>query len=344
MQPLRIGPYTLPSPFVLAPMAGVTDAPFRRICRRFGAGMTTSEMTTADTSLWQTPKSRHRLDLDLDAEPVAVQIAGSEPAQLAKAAQACVDRGAQIIDINMGCPAKKVLKKAAGSALLKDERLVAEILSTVVSAVDVPVTLKFRTGWDREHRNAVQIGKIAEDAGVQSLAIHGRTRADRYKGDAEYETIARVKEKVAIPVIANGDISTVKKSLEVLRLTNADGLMIGRGAQGRPWIFRDLASALDPAAETTQLEINELRDTMLGHLNELHRFYGETTGVRVARKHLTWYCENLDNAEAYRHRVVRVDSASEQLRLTKQYFSGIDQSGTTKEQKNQPELQQEATL
>ena len=344
MQPLRIGPYTLPSPFVLAPMAGVTDAPFRRICRRFGAGMTTSEMTTADTSLWQTPKSRHRLDLDLDAEPVAVQIAGSEPAQLAKAAQACVDRGAQIIDINMGCPAKKVLKKAAGSALLKDERLVAEILSTVVSAVDVPVTLKYRTGWDREHRNAVQIGKIAEDAGVQSLAIHGRTRADRYKGDAEYETIARVKEKVAIPVIANGDVSTVKKSLEVLRLTNADGLMIGRGAQGRPWIFRDLASALDPAAETTQLEINELRDTMLGHLNELHRFYGETTGVRVARKHLTWYCENLDNAEAYRHRVVRVDSASEQLRLTKQYFSGIDQSGTTKEQKNQPELQQEATL
>ena len=344
MQPLRIGPYTLPSPFVLAPMAGVTDAPFRRICRRFGAGMTTSEMTTADTSLWQTPKSRHRLDLDLDAEPVAVQIAGSEPAQLAKAAQACVDRGAQIIDINMGCPAKKVLKKAAGSALLKDERLVAEILSTVVSAVDVPVTLKYRTGWDREHRNAVQIGKIAEDAGVQSLAIHGRTRADRYKGDAEYETIARVKEKVAIPVIANGDVSTVKKSLEVLRLTNADGLMIGRGAQGRPRIFRDLASALDPAAETTQLEINELRDTMLGHLNELHRFYGETTGVRVARKHLTWYCENLENAEAYRHRVVRVDSASEQLRLTKQYFSGIDQSGTTKEQKNQPELQQEATL
>jgi len=345
--PLEIGPYTLPSPFVLAPMAGVTDAPFRRLCRAYGAGMTTSEMTTADTSLWQTPKSRHRLDLDLDAEPVAVQIAGSEPDQLALAAQACVDRGAQIIDINMGCPAKKVCRKLAGSALLQDEKLVAEILCAVVAAVDVPVTLKYRTGWDREHRNAVQIGKIAEDAGIQSLAIHGRTREDRYKGAAEFETIARVKESVQIPVIANGDITTVEKSLEVLRLTNADGLMIGRGAQGRPWIFRELAAALDPLAESTQLEKNELRDIMLGHLNDLHRFYGETTGVRVARKHLTWYCENLDDADEFRHQVVRVDSASEQLRLTKQYFLGNDQSGTEKEQekeRSQVQNQQEATL
>ena len=332
LQPVQIGPYTLSSPFVLAPMAGVTDAPFRRICRRFGAGMTTSEMTTADTSLWQTPKSRHRLDLDLDTEPVAVQIAGSEPDQLAVAAQACVDRGAQIIDINMGCPAKKVCRKAAGSALLRDEKLVADILGTVVGAVDVPVTLKFRTGWDREHRNAVQIGKIAEDAGVQALAIHGRTRADRYQGDAEYETIARVKERVSIPVFANGDIITVKKSLEVLRLTNADGLMIGRGAQGCPWIFRELGAAFDPTTESTQLEKNELRDTMLGHLDELHRFYGETTGVRVARKHLTWYCENLETADEYRHQVVRVDSASEQIRLTKQYFLGIDRRGTEQKQ------------
>jgi len=345
-KPLWIGPYELPSPFVLAPMAGITDAPFRRICRRFGAGMTTSEMTTADTSLWQTPKSRHRLDLDLDAEPVAVQIAGSEPRQLAIAAHACVERGAQIIDINMGCPAKKVLKRLAGSALLRDEKLVAEILTAVVAAVDVPVTLKFRTGWDREHRNAVQIGKIAEDAGIQSLAIHGRTREDRYQGDAEYETIARVKESVGIPVIANGDITTVKKSLEVLRLTNADGLMIGRGAQGRPWIFRELRAALDTTAETTSLDKNELRDIMLGHLSELHRFYGETTGVRVARKHLTWYCENLENADAFRHQVVRVDSASEQLRLTKQYFLGIDQSGTEKKQEKRTQFQdqQEASL
>ena len=344
--PLKIGPYTLTSPFVLAPMAGVTDAPFRRICRAYGAGMTTSEMTTADTSLWQTPKSRHRLDLDLDAEPVAVQIAGSEPDQLAIAARACVDRGAQIIDINMGCPAKKVCRKLAGSALLLDEKLVAEILAAVVAAVDVPVTLKIRTGWDRGHRNAVQIGKIAEDAGIQSLAVHGRTREDRYKGTAEYETIARVKESVGIPVIANGDITSVKKSLEVLRLSNADGLMIGRGAQGRPWIFRELNAAFDQTAETTQLEKNELRDIMLGHLSELHRFYGETTGVRVARKHLTWYCENLEDADEFRHQVVRVDSASEQLRLTKQYFLGTDQSGTeTKQEKKlQVQDQQEAAL
>ena len=201
--PLKIGPYTLASPFVLAPMAGVTDAPFRRICRRFGAGMTTSEMTTADTSLWQTPKSRFRLDLDLDAEPVAVQIAGSEPDQLAGAAIACVERGAQIIDINMGCPAKKVCKKLAGSALLQDEKLVAEILQAVVAAVTVPVTLKIRTGWDPNHRNAVNIARIAEDSGIQSLAVHGRTRACRYKGEAEFETIARVKEAIRIPVIAS---------------------------------------------------------------------------------------------------------------------------------------------
>ena len=217
-----------------------------------------------------------------------------------------MDRGAQIIDINMGCPAKKVCKKAAGSALLRDENLVARILAAVVAAVDVPVTLKFRTGWDPEHRNAPGIARIAEEAGVQALAIHGRTRACRYKGEAEYETIARVKEAVNIPVIANGDITTVEKSLEVLRLTNADGLMIGRGAQGRPWIFRELEFPDRFSVENTQLEINELRDIMLGHLGDLHRFYGEQAGVRVARKHLTWYCECLENAEEYRHQVVRV--------------------------------------
>ena len=320
LSPLKIGPYTLSNPIVLAPMAGVTDAPFRRICRRYGAGMTTSEMTTADTSLWQTPKSRHRLNLDLDAEPVAVQIAGSDAEQLATAAQACVKRGAQIIDINMGCPAKKVCKKLAGSALLKDEKLVKSILTHVVSAVAVPVTLKIRTGWDTEHRNAEIIARIAEDSGIQSLAVHGRTRACRYKGDAEFETISRIKEIVDIPVFANGDITTLKKSLEVLRLTNCDGLMIGRGAQGRPWIFRELGQLLNPEQDLPQLDKYELRDTMLGHLNELHRFYGEETGVRVARKHLTWYCNSLANAGDFRRQVVRVESASEQIELTKMYF------------------------
>jgi tRNA-dihydrouridine synthase B len=324
LPPLKIGPYTLDSPFVLAPMAGVTDAPFRRICRRFGAGMTTSEMTTADTSLWQTPKSRFRLDLDLDATPVAVQIAGSEPDQLALAAVACVDRGAEIIDINMGCPAKKVCKKLAGSALLQDEKLVAAILESVVEAVTVPVTLKIRTGWDPDHRNAVNIARIAEDSGVQSLAVHGRTRACRYKGEAEFETIARVKETINIPVIANGDIDTLEKSLEVLRLTNCDGLMIGRGAQGRPWIFRELGQLLNTHQEKPQLDKKELRDIMLDHLRELHRFYGELTGVRVARKHLTWYCDSLANADEFRHQVVRVDSASEQVSLTKKYFDRED--------------------
>lgn len=322
--PLKIGPYTLGSPFVLAPMAGVTDAPFRRICRRFGAGMTTSEMTTADTSLWRTPKSRFRLDLDLDATPVAVQIAGSEPDQLALAAVACVDRGAEIIDINMGCPAKKVCRKLAGSALLQNEKLVAEILQSVVAAVTVPVTLKIRTGWDADHRNAVNIARIAEDSGIQSLAVHGRTRACRYKGEAEFETIAQVKQAISIPVIANGDITTPEKSLEVLRLTNCDGLMIGRGAQGRPWIFRELGQLLNTHQEKPQLDKKELRDIMLDHLRELHRFYGELTGVRVARKHLTWYCNSLANADEFRHQVVRVDSASEQISLTKKYFDRED--------------------
>lgn len=321
---LVIGGYELPSPFVLAPMAGVTDKPFRALCRRFGAGMTTSEMTTADTSLWQTAKSRYRLDLDLNAEPVAVQIAGSEPAQLAEAAKACVRRGAQIIDINMGCPAKKVCKKLAGSALLKDEKLVAEILDAVVGSVDVPVTLKTRTGWDADHRNGVTIARIAEDAGIQALAVHGRTRACRYHGAAEYETIAQIKTAVDIPVIANGDITNPEKSLEVLRLTSADGLMIGRAAQGRPWIFRELGHYFETGKKIVPLDKSDLRDIMLGHLSELHRFYGDNTGVRVARKHITWYCRHLLNADDYRHQVVRVDSASEQIRLTIEYFDRDD--------------------
>jgi len=309
---------------VLAPMAGVTDAPFRRLCRRFGAGMTTSEMTTADISLWQTEKSRRRLDLDLDAEPVAVQIAGSEPEQLAIAANACVERGAQIIDINMGCPAKKVCRKLAGSALLKDEKLVADILTTVVAAVDVPVTLKIRTGWDPDHRNGVSVARIAEQCGVQAIAVHGRTRACRYRGDAEYETIARIKKSVSIPVIANGDITSAEKALEVLRISNADGVMIGRGAQGRPWIFQELTHFVHADSASTPLAKNELRDIMLGHLREMHQFYGEQTGVRVARKHLTWYCKNLLNADDFRYQVVRIESAEQQIDLTREYFDRYD--------------------
>jgi len=317
---MKIGPYTLSSPFVLAPMAGITDAPFRRLCRQFGAGMTTSEMTTADISLWQTPKSRRRLNLDLDTEPVAVQIAGSEPEQLAIAAQACVARGAQIVDINMGCPAKKVCRKLAGSALLKDEKLVERILTTVVAAVDVPVTLKIRTGWDPENRNGEIVAHIAEQSGIQALTVHGRTRACRYRGQAEYETIARIKDAISIPVIANGDIATPEKSLEVLRLTSADGLMIGRGAQGRPWIFQELMHALQNHSVFTTLAKKDLRDIMLGHLKDMHRFYGEPGGVRVARKHLTWYCQHLVNADEFRYQVVRVESASEQIDLTQDYF------------------------
>jgi len=317
---LKIGPYQLASPFLLAPMTGISDAPFRRVCRYFGAGMTTSEMTTADISLWNTTKSRHRLDIDSDAEPRVVQIAGSEPAQMAIAASLCVKRGAQIIDINMGCPAKNVLKKQAGSALLKDEALVARILEAVVAAVDVPVTLKIRTGWDQHHKNGITVARLAEGCGIQALAVHGRTRACRFKGEAEYETIAQIKNAIDIPVIANGDIRTVEKSLEVFRLSSADALMIGRGAQGRPWIFRELNHFYQTGKAAPPIAKTELRDIMLGHLDDMHQFYGDKTGVRVARKHLAWYCTSLEKSETFRSQVVRVDEASEQIRLTRKYF------------------------
>jgi len=317
---MKIGRWELPSPFLLAPMAGITDAPFRRLCRRFGAGLATSEMTTADISLWQTEKSRRRLDIDGDAEPRAVQIAGSEPAQMALAATLCVERGAQIIDINMGCPAKTVCRKLAGSALLRDEGLVAAILESVVTAVDVPVTLKMRTGWDPAHINGVEIARIAQACGVAALAVHGRTRACRYRGAAEYGTIARIKDAVSIPVIANGDITTCEKSLEVLRVSSADALMIGRGAQGRPWFFRELNHFHQTGKKIAPLEKDDVRDIILDHLRDLYRFYGEKTGVRVARKHLTWYCRELRDSESFRSRVVRVDRGTEQIRLTRDYF------------------------
>jgi tRNA-dihydrouridine synthase B len=302
-------------------MAGISDAPFRRLCRQFGAGMTTSEMTTADISLWDTPESRRRLDIDNDAEPRVVQIAGSAPRQMAHAAKLCAGRGAQIIDINMGCPARKVCRRLAGSALLRDEGLVARIFDAVVAAVDVPVTVKIRTGWDRHHRNGIAIARLAEQCGIQALAVHGRTRACRFKGNAEYGTIAQIKDAVGIPVIANGDIQTLEKSLEVFRLSAADALMIGRGARGRPWFFRELKYYYETGRVCPPLAKKELRDTMLDHLDDLYQFYGDTTGVRVARKHLAWYCTGLEKSEEFRSQVVRVDSASEQIRLTREYFS-----------------------
>ena len=318
---MKIGRFEIKTPFVLAPMAGITDAPFRRLCRRFGAGMTTSEMTTADIGLWQTAKSQKRLDIDGDAEPRVVQIAGSEPEQMALAASLCVERGAHVIDINMGCPAKKVCRKLAGSALLQDPALVRDILDAVVAAVDVPVTLKMRTGWDLEHRNGVAIAELACAAGIAALAVHGRTRACRYAGHAEYETIRRIKSSVDIPVIANGDITTVEKSLEVLNVTSADAVMIGRGAQGRPWFFRELDHFYRTGRKIEPLALRVLRDTMLDHLRDVHRFYGEKTGVRVARKHITWYCAELQESETFRSHAVRTDSASEQIRLTQAYFA-----------------------
>lgn len=282
--------------------------------------MTTSEMTTADISLWRTAKSRRRLDIDGDAEPRVVQIAGSEPEEMATAAALCVDRGAHIVDINMGCPAKKVCRKLAGSALLQDEDRVGRILNAVVGAVTVPVTLKMRTGRDPAHRNGPRIARLAEDAGIQAIAVHGRTGACRFRGDAEYATIAAIRQAVSIPVIANGDIDSSEKSLEVLRLTGADAVMIGRAAQGRPWLFRDLNYYYENGRPAAPLALEKVRDIMLGHLEGMYRFYGESTGIRIARKHLSWYCAGLKGSEEFRSKVVRVQSASEQLGLTREFF------------------------
>jgi tRNA-dihydrouridine synthase B len=274
-------------------MAGVTDRPFRILCRNFGAGLAASEMLTADMRLWNTSKSRRRMDHEGEPEPRVVQLAGADPQALAEAARANVALGAQIIDLNMGCPAKKVCGKLCGSALLTDEPLVARILETVVNAVDVPVTLKIRTGWDHEHRNGVNIAGIAEACGIAALAVHGRTRADFYNGEAEYATIRDIKARVRIPVFANGDIDTPQKAREVLDFTGADGVMIGRASHGAPWIFRAVNAHLQSGIATPTLQRAEVRDIILAHLDSLYFFYGEECGVRIARKHLGWYCEQL---------------------------------------------------
>jgi tRNA-dihydrouridine synthase B len=322
---LKIGEYKLDSPFILAPMAGITDAPFRRLCKKFGAGMTVSEMTTADISLWKTTKSKNRLNLDMNIEPRVVQIAGSEPKLLSIAAQLCVEKGAQIIDINMGCPAKKVCNKLAGSALMRDTNKIKLILEAVVNSVDVPVTLKMRTGWNPNERNGIEVAHIAENSGIKAITIHGRTRACRFGGKAEYDTIAQIKKSISIPVIANGDINSPEKSIEVLKKSNADALMIGRSSQGKPWIFRELNYYLNEGKHITPLEKNNVRDTMLEHLSDLYDFYGEQLGVRLARKHLNWYCMYLDNSKDFRAKAVRAISENEQIGLVKEYFQSLNQ-------------------
>ncbi|EIM02590.1 tRNA dihydrouridine synthase DusB [Rhodanobacter thiooxydans] len=320
---MQIGPYRIDPPVVLAPMAGVTDKPFRLLCKRLGAGLAVSEMTNADPKLWHTRKSLHRMDHAGEPEPVSVQIAGYDPAMLAEAARFNVANGAQLIDINMGCPAKKVCNVWSGSALLQDEPLVARIVKAVVDAVDVPVTLKIRTGWNRDNRNALNIARIAEDAGIAALAVHGRTRADKYEGEAEYATIAAVKAAVRIPVLANGDVCTPQQAKQVLAATGADAVMIGRGAQGRPWIFREIAHYLATGELLPEPEPAEVAAILLGHLEHLHAFYGEQAGVRIARKHLGWYAKDRAENAAFRQVVNRAENAAEQLRLTRDYFAAL---------------------
>jgi tRNA-dihydrouridine synthase B len=304
-------------------MAGVTDKPFRLLCKRLGAGLAVSEMTSADPTLWHTRKSLRRMDHAGEPEPVSVQIAGHDPAMLAEAARYNVANGAQIIDINMGCPATKVCNVWSGSALLQDEPLVARIVKAVVDAVEVPVTLKIRTGWDRQNRNALNIARIAQDNGIAALAVHGRTRADKYEGEAEYATIAAVKAAVRIPVLANGDVNTPQQARHVLDATGADALMIGRGAQGRPWIFREVAHYLATGELLAEPEPAEVGSILLGHLEQLYAFYGEQAGVRIARKHLGWYAKDRPENAAFRAVANRAESADEQMRLTREYFDAL---------------------
>jgi len=323
---MQIGPYRIEPALALAPMAGVTDRPFRVLCKRLGAGLAASEMTIDDPRFWNTPKSRTRMDHSGEPGLIAVQIAGADPQRLAEAARHNVAHGAQLIDINMGCPAKKVCNAESGSALMRDEGLVERICRAVVQAVPVPVTLKIRTGWARAQRNGPVVARIAEDCGIAALAVHGRTREDLYAGAAEYDTIAAIKQAVRIPLWANGDIDTPEKAREVLRHTGADGLMIGRAAQGRPWIFREIAHFLatgERLAEPSPLEVGRL---LLEHLDALYALYGEAPGLRVARKHIQWYCRSHAGSEAFWQSVNRVDSAPLQRQLVCGFF-GLEPQG-----------------
>ena len=322
---MRIGPYKLNNNLVLAPMAGVTDRPFRQLCRSLGAGMAVSEMVSSNSLLWGSEKTKRRANHEGEPDPKSVQIMGADPKMMAEAARHNVDNGAQIIDINMGCPAKKVCNVAAGSALLQHESLVQDILEAVVSAVNVPVTLKIRTGWDTANRNGTNVARIAEESGIQALAVHGRTRACAYKGDAEYDTIAAIKQAVRIPVIANGDITTPEKAKFVLEKTGVDGIMVGRAAQGRPWIFREIGHYLSTGEKLAEPSIIEVRDILLGHLHNLYDFYGEYTGVRMARKHISWYSKGQRHGAAFRQAVNRMDTIDEQLKMTEDFFERLQQ-------------------
>lgn len=324
---MQIGPYKLRNNLVVAPMAGVTDRPFRMLCKRFGAGLAVSEMVTSNSLLYGSTKTLRRANHEGEVEPISVQIAGADPKMMADAARHNVDNGAQIIDINMGCPAKKICNVMAGSALLKDESLVTEILKAVVNAVDVPVTLKIRTGWDKQNRNAVTIAKIAEDIGVKALAMHGRTRACLYNGNAEYDTIAEVKQAISIPLIANGDITTPEKAKYVLEYTKADAVMIGRAAQGRPWIFREIEHYLNTGEHLESPTVDEIHNVMLQHLHDLYDFYGELTGMRVARKHISWYTKGLAGSANFRHHMNQLQSTEEQISAIDEFFAQLRSKG-----------------
>jgi tRNA-dihydrouridine synthase B len=317
---MKIGPYHLANQVILAPMAGVTDRPFRTLCLRMGAGMAVSEMVTSNKQLWHTRKTRLRLDHSGEQIPRSVQIAGTDPVQMAEAAKYNVDHGAQIIDINMGCPAKKVCNVMAGSALMKNEALVGKILTAVVNAVNVPVTLKTRTGWDTANKNAVTIAQIAESSGIQAIAVHGRTRSCAYLGDVEYETIKAVKSAVTIPVIANGDIDSAIKAAEVLRSTGADGILVGRAAQGNPWIFKEIAHYLQHGEQLLPPTMAEIQNVLINHLENLYDFYGDYMGVRIARKHIGWYCRHRPNTDSFRKQIVQVESMAEQLDRVTEFF------------------------
>jgi tRNA-dihydrouridine synthase B len=310
---VKIGSHSLVNNVFVAPMAGVTDRPYRQLCKQLGAGYAVSEMAASNPRLWASEKTARRIDHAGEMEPKAVQIAGADPTMLAECARFNVERGAQVIDINMGCPVKKVCNSWCGSALLQNENLVRAILEAVVGAVDVPVTLKFRTGWDRSHKNAVAIARLAEASGIAMLTLHGRTRADGYSGDAEYDTIAEVKRAVQIPVVANGDITSPEKAKWVLRQTGADAVMIGRAAQGRPWIFREVAHYLRTGVHLPPPEIAEVRRLMREHLQAHYGFYGEYLGVRTARKHIGWYVRDLEGGERFRQQMNLLEETVTQL-------------------------------